>query len=195
MNDSVYEASDLKDRVLRNLELDHIVLQHTHSRSLAVVLLAVIAVVGCGNDDPRARIGELVINQLKNDTLTFDANVFLKYHQRNATQSQIQWAKKYATTGSSVTIAKFEFDRVTGIRQPNPETMVVEFSFHWVPTGDAGREFAVAFPDGNITYEDRLTWLSLDGYVWVLGIDSPSYQASAIYIKYDDGWRFQKLVA
>ena len=90
--------------------------------------------------------------------------------------------------------ADFALDRVTGITNPDANTLRVEFLFHWVPTTDYSRKRAAITPK---SYSDCM---GVPGAVWG-GLNrwcdslSSGAIATAEFKKYDDGWRLVRVYA
>jgi hypothetical protein len=92
-----------------------------------------------------------------------------------------------ADYGGGEPLADFSLDEVTGIRNQDANTLAVEFRFHWTLRPGAKAKLA------QISGCDKF-WSHLQERRWCLPLDYPQ-PATAIFVKYDDGWRLKKVQA
>jgi hypothetical protein len=97
--------------------------------------------------------------------------------------------------GASVTQADFALDYVSGITNPDANTVRVEFMFHWVPTGEAAKKLVALGDKSPVSYSKCL---GIPGSVWGdltrwCAPISEKASGTAVFVKYDDGWRLQRV--
>jgi hypothetical protein len=91
--------------------------------------------------------------------------------------------------------ADFALDHVSGITRPDANTIRIDFMFHWVPTNEHAKQ--VAERDDKVPNACRWgvsgpVWGDLSR--WCVPI-SDKVIATAVFEKYDDGWRLKRVYA